>query len=225
MVKKLAALPLQYHPGEVFLYGSSHDVLGYLVEVISGMGFDEFLLERVFKPLGMKDTYFYVPEEKLSRVASLYEPNSNGGLDKVPDRISSRSQTYFSGGGGLSSTISDYARFAQMMLNGGELDGIRLLSRKTVELMTTNSIGDSAYSAFRTNSGDKYGLGFGIRTERGEYDEIESIGTYMWDGAYHTRFWVDPSEEMIGIFMSQLQPVNWRLPAIFRVLAYQSIID
>ncbi|HUT63384.1 MAG TPA: serine hydrolase domain-containing protein, partial [Anaerolineae bacterium] len=141
MVKKLAALPLQYHPGEVFLYGSSHDVLGYLVEVISGMGFDEFLLERVFKPLGMKDTYFYVPEEKLSRVASLYEPNSNGGLDKVPDRILLRSQTYFSGGGGLSSTISDYAQFAQMMLNGGELDGIRLLSRKTVELMTTNSIG------------------------------------------------------------------------------------
>ncbi|MFC1551251.1 serine hydrolase domain-containing protein [Candidatus Latescibacterota bacterium] len=228
MVRVLAGLPLLHHPGEDFTYGLSHHALGYLIEVVSGMTLDAFIRERILIPLDMKDTYFYLPESKLSRLAGLYKPVPGGGIERVPFRETETlpfgTRTYYSGGSGLYSSITDYARFCMMIMNGGELDGVRMISRKSVELMTTNSIGDS-YSAFRTNSGDKYGLGFGIRSERGEYDELESIGTVMWDGAWHTRFWIDPKEEMIGLFMSQLSPKDWRLPAIIRNTAYQAIID
>jgi len=236
-VKILAGLPLLHHPGEAFEYGLSVDVLGYLVEVVSGMTLDEFFQNRIFKPLGMKDTFFFIPEGKLSRLATVYRPDQEDGISRLPETpvgdapfVYSASypyrgpRSYFSGGGGLCSTISDYVRFCQMMLNGGELDGIRLLSRKTVELMTTNSIGD-LYIDNRF-LGDKFGLGFGIRTERGQYDELESIGTYMWGGFWNTFFWIDPREELICIIMSQLYPNNGHGDLkIFRVLASQSIID
>jgi len=145
-------------------------------------------------------------------------------MDTVdPDYLCS--QTYFSGGAGLVSTAPDYVKFAQMMLNGGELDGVRIISRKTVELMTSNSIGD-LYSPFREHSGDKFGYGFGIRTERGRFDELESLGIVGWDGAFYTRFWIDPQEDMIGIFMSQMGSYwNKNLINKYRVLVYQSIID
>lgn len=226
MVKRLAKQPLISHPGEEFHYGLSIDVLGYLVEVVSGMSLDDFLKQRIFVPLKMYDTCFVIPESKFSRLAKTYRRTDDGKLEKQDvDLAYLLNQTYFSGGAGLVSTASDYMRFAQMILNKGELDGVRILSRKTVELMTSNSIGD-LYSAFRPNSGDKFGYGFGIRTERGQYDELESLGILGWDGAFYTRFWIDPEEQLIGVFMSQAQD-NWNSSFVnkYRVLVYQAIND
>ncbi len=185
MIRKLGKLPLVSHPGEEFNYGMSVDVLGYLVEIISGIPLDEFLLERIFKPLEMEDTGFNIPEEKLSRLTSLYQLNKEGKLEKLDKYVDYRKgQKYFSGGAGLLSTVKDYHRFAQMLLNKGELGGVRILSRKTVELMTSNSIGDIyIWESFAHNGimGDKFGLGLGIRTERGTYDEL-GINRNIWMG-------------------------------------------
>jgi CubicO group peptidase (beta-lactamase class C family) len=228
-VLALAKLPLLSHPGEEFHYGMSADVLGYFIEVISGKTLDRFLRERIFDPLKMKDTYFSIPKEKFSRLAALYKMKE-GKLEKAkgyfpyPDQ-----QNYFSGGAGLVSTALDYWRFAQMLLNKGELDGVRILSRKTIEVMTSNSIGELfIFNPFKHNGimGDKFGLGFGIRTERGVYDELESLGAYGWDGAFYTRFWIDPKEQLIGIFMSQVD-AYWdeKLIGKLKVLVNQSIDD
>ncbi len=224
MIRKLGGLPLISQPGEQFQYGMSIDVLGYLVEVVSGMPFDTFMETRIFKPLGMKDTCFILPKEKLPRLARLYRLNSSGVLIKdAVDPSYLCTQTYFSGGAGLVSTAPDYLKFAQMILNGGKSNGVRYLSRKTVELMTTNSIGD-LYAAFRITSGDKFGYGFGIRTERGVYDELESLGIVGWDGAFHTRCWIDPKEDLIGVFMIQ-SDASTKINTRFRVLTYQAIDD
>lgn len=224
MIRKLAGLPLISQPGEEFRYGMSIDVLGYLVEVVSGMPFDKFMEKRIFGPLGMKDTCFVLPKDKLPRLANLYRLNSSGVLEKDPiDPSYLCSQTYFSGGAGVISTATDYYKFAQMILNGGKYNGVRLLSRKTVELMSTNSIGD-LYSAFRDGSGDKFGYGFGIRTERGKFDELESIGIFGWDGAFHTRYWIDPKEDLIAVFMIQSDS-STKINTRFRALVYQTIDD
>ena len=229
MIKKLGQLPLISQPGEEFHYGMSVDVLGYLIEVISKMPLDEFLTKYIFEPLKMGDTYFSLPQNKLPRLATLYKL-SDGKLIPATGYFNyADQQTYFSGGAGLVSTATDYSRFAQMLLNKGELDGKRILSRKTIELMTSNSIGDLfIFNPFKHNGimGDKFGYGFGIRTERGVYDELESLGTFGWDGAFYTRFWIDPTEDLIGIFMSQVDS-NWdeNLIGKFRVLVYQSIVD
>ena len=236
-VKILAGLPLMFHPAEGWEYGLSIDVLGYLVEVVSGKTLEQFFQERIFKPLRMKDTHFFMPESKIPRLASLYTPDPQGGLKKVEgqakvgDLVYSSDfqyrgpRTYFSGGAGLVSTVSDYARFAQMMLNGGELDGTRLLSRKTVEEMTINNIGDLyVYPRFRLVAGDKFGLGFCIRTEKGQYDLIESLGTYCWAGIFYTRFLIDPKEKLMSLILTQLYPyANLTLQEQFRVLTYQAI--
>jgi CubicO group peptidase (beta-lactamase class C family) len=236
-MKILAGLPLMFHPGEGWEYSLSIDVLGYLVEVVSGKTLDEFFRERIFKPLRMKDTHFFIPEPKIPRLASLYTPDPQGGLNKVEgqatvgDLIYSSDfqyrgpKTYFSGGGGLVSTVSDYARFAQMLLNGGELDGVRLLSRKTVEQMTINNIGDLyVYPRYRLIAGDKFGLGFCVRTEKGQYDLTESLGTYTWSGIFCTRFLIDPKEKLISIILTQLYPfAHLTLQEQFRVLTYQAI--
>lgn len=229
-ITALAKLPLISHPGEEFHYGMSTDVLGYLIEVISHKTLDQFLRERLFEPLKMKDTYFTLPQNKFSRLASLYKLNKERKLQKVTHYFPyPAEQTYFSGGAGLVSTASDYVRFAQMLLNKGELEGVRILSRKTIELMTSNSIGNLyIFNPFKHNGimGDKFGLGFGIRTERGVYDEVESVGMFGWDGAFYTRFWVDPKEDLVGIFLSQVDS-NWdeKLVGKFRVLVYQAIAD
>jgi CubicO group peptidase (beta-lactamase class C family) len=224
MIKKLASLPLISQPGEEYQYGMSIDVLGYLVEAVSGMTFDKFMEQRIFAPLGMKDTCFILPKEKLPRLALLYHLNGQGVLEKDSvDPSYLCSQTYFSGGAGFVSTASDYLKFAQMILNKGQLNGVHLLSRKTVELMTSNSIGD-LYAPFRVNSGDKFGYGFGIRTERGVYDEIETLGIVGWDGAFHTRFWIDPKEDLIGVFMIQSDS-STKINTRFRALVYQAIVD
>lgn len=229
-ITALAKLPLISQPGEEFHYGMSVDVLGYLVEVISHQTLDEFLRQHIFEPLKMQDTYFTLPETKVSRLATLYKMGKDDKLVKATGYFPYPApQTYFSGGAGLVSTAPDYWRFAQMLLNKGELEGIRILSRKTIELMTTNSIKDLyIFNPFKHNGimGDKFGYGFGIRTERGEYDELESLGTFGWDGAFYTRFWVDPKEDLIGIFLTQVD-AYWdeNLIGKFRVLVYQSISD
>jgi CubicO group peptidase (beta-lactamase class C family) len=230
MIKKLGQLPLISQPGEEFHYGMSVDVLGYLIEVISKMPLDEYLRKHIFEPLKMQDTYFTLPQSKFSRLATLYKMGSDGRLIRASGYFEyPKEQTYFSGGAGLVSTAADYARFAQMLLNKGELDGECILSRKTIELMTSNSIGDLyIFNPFKHNGimGDKFGYGFGIRTERGVYDELESIGTFGWDGAFYTRFWIDPKEDMIGIFLSQVDNYwSENLIGKFRNLVLQSISD
>ncbi len=226
----LASLPLISHPGEEFRYGMSTDVLGYLIEVLSGKTLDKFLYERIFEPLKMKDTYFSLPKEKYARLATLYKISKEGKLVNANGYFQyPQTQNYFSGGAGLVSTAFDYSRFAQMLLNKGELERKRIVSRKTIELMSSNSIGGLfIHTGSKHNGimGDKFGLGFGIRTERGVYDELESLGSFGWDGAFYTRFWVDPKEDLFGIFLSQVD-AYWdeNLIGKFKVLVYQAITD
>ncbi|HET9528879.1 MAG TPA: serine hydrolase domain-containing protein [Blastocatellia bacterium] len=231
-IKKLAGLPLMHHPGERYSYGLSTDVLGYLVEVVSGMTLDEFFRKRIFEPLKMKDTHFFLPEEKLPRLAAVFNQMPDGSIKRMGDEPSEQGyliysstfhykgpRSYYSGGAGLVSTISDYARFLQMLLGGGELDGARVLSRKTVELMTVNHVGEMF-------GGQGFGLGFSVVRDLGKGSEPGSIGQYGWGGFYYTNFFVDPEEKMIGIIMSQLFPSNnVGLHERFRVLAYQAIAD
>ena len=224
----LAKLPLLFQPGESFEYSLSDDVLGYFVEVISGMPFDRFLKERIFKPLDMNVTFFYVPEEKRNRLAALYRTIGSGSLQKQPpgrkDMAKPSEQRFFSGGGGLYSTARDYARFCQMLLNGGELDGVRLVSPKTVEMMTANGVGDIEPGL--REGGDKWGLGgVSVRTKYIDDAAILPPGCYMKTGAYSTVFWVDPSDDMFGIFLTQLQPLNWDLMHYYMVLGTQAVVD
>ena len=206
-MKKLARLPLMHQPGERWTYGLNTDVLGYLVEVLSGMTLDEFFRTRIFEPLGMKDTYFNVPSSKQNRLANLYV-EVNGKLSKAPPVVPyngvfnvdypKTGTRYFSGGAGLSSTALDYAIFLQMMLNGGEYNGKRLLSRNTVRMMTMNQIGDIDFGV------NKFGLGFGITTVKGSTLLPQNEGSYEWGGAFATTYWVDPKEKLIGILYRQL---------------------
>ncbi len=225
----LASLPLISHPGEEFRYGMSTDVLGYLIEILSGKSLDEFLRQRIFEPLKMNDTYFSLSKEKYARLATLYKMK-NGKLEKTTGYFQyPQTQNYFAGGAGLVSTAFDYSRFAQMLLNKGSLDGKRIVSRKTIELMSSNSIGSLfIHTGSKHNGimGDKFGLGFGIRTERGVFDELESLGSFGWDGAFYTRFWVDPKEDLLGIFLSQVDSYwDEKLIGKFKVLVYQAIVD
>ena len=230
-MKVLATIPLLHQPGEKFEYGLSIDVLGYLVEVVSGMPFNEFLAERIFKPLGMTDTHFFIPETKRERLATVYErtgdgpimrkskePTVNGPLIYSTDYPYNGPQTYFSGGAGLVSTASDYARFTQMMLNGGELDGVRLLSRKTVEFMTADQFA-------KMGLGSGSGLGFSIVRDASDLRDIGSVGAYSGGGFFFTSFFIDPQEQMLGIFMCQLHPGAGDLGERIRILSYQAIAD
>lgn len=224
MTKKLAALPLEFQPGTAWQYGPATDVLGRLVEVVSGMSFDQFLRQRIFEPLGMKDTQFYVPDDKVARLAANYVPKPGGGIEKASGAAAGRgSKVYFSGGGGLSSTAEDYFLFCQMLLNGGRaINGKRLLSRKSVELMTENHIGD--LKLWPTLAGNRFGLGFRILTDLGQAAHLGSKGSYGWGGAYGTYFFIDPKEEMIGIFLVQIRPYNHlNIRLDFQNLATQAI--
>jgi CubicO group peptidase (beta-lactamase class C family) len=232
-VKKLASLPLLFQPGDAWEYSVSDDVLGYLIEVVSGMPLDRFLEERIFKPLGMKDTCFFVPEAKKARLATAYTYYSEKGLEPFREKQTIEEgglvysadypyrgpRTYFSGGGGLCSTAEDYYRFCQMMLNGGTLNGARLLSRKAVELISQNHIqGKSEESGF--------GLGFGVIDDARHLKELGSVGSYYWGGFFYTSFVIDPKEDMIAVFMGQLHPTGGlNLDAKAIRLAYQAIND
>ncbi|MDH5552034.1 MAG: beta-lactamase family protein [Nitrosomonas sp.] len=220
MVKRLAKLPLYTQPGEAWEYSLSLDVLGYLVEVISSMPFDEFVQTQIFDPLKMTDSHFYIPEDKLSRLAADWETDWNGKLTRVngplisgdlalcPDNAYETEGKYLSGGASVLSTAYDYSRFAQMFLNQGELDGVRLLSRKTVELMTaTNHIGDH-YADLLHSEGWKFGLGFAIQQDRSKGVDSGDVGVYEWAGYYSTRFSVNPKEETVTIFLSQTSPFD-----------------
>jgi CubicO group peptidase (beta-lactamase class C family) len=231
-VRRLAALPLLFNPGERFEYSLGVDVLGYLVEVVSGKTFDEFLRTRIFEPLGMKDTYFFVPDDKVNRLATAYTYYADKGLNRFPDTPIvegpfSYSADYpyrgpkklYAGGAGLCSTAADYARFCQMMLDGGTTGSTRLLSRKSVELMTQDHLG-------KVSPDQAFGLGFGIDGVKSPLSELGSRGEYNWGGFFYTAFVIDPKEQMITVFMAQLHPTgDLNLDNLFHTLAYQAIID
>jgi len=199
-VERLAKVPLAFQPGENWAYGLSHDVLGRLIEVVSGERFDQFLDKHIFTVLNMPDTSFFVPEAKRDRVASVYRAGDGGVLTALPKNYGS--ETFFSGGGGLFSTARDYSRFAQMLLNGGELDGARILKRETIALMTTNQIGKHA--AFMS----KYGLGFGLVFTRVPGAKEPVLDRYFWAGYYSTNFWIDPRHDLAAVIMTQVLPTN-----------------
>lgn len=231
-MKILGRLPLFHQPGEKWTYGLNTDVLGYLVEVVSGMSLDVFFRQRIFEPLGMKDSYFYLPKEKYKRLVMLYtDDEATQRVKPMPEKIGLSGEfffrdypamegSYFSGGGGLSSTIYDYAIFLQMLLNGGEYNGKRLLSRNSVRMMTMNQIGDIPRGA------NKFGLGFGITTEKGSALLPTQEGTFDWGGMFATTYWVDPKEKLIGLLYRNVYPTKWgSLNNLFKVLVYQAMND
>jgi CubicO group peptidase (beta-lactamase class C family) len=238
-VTELGKIPLQYDPGTRWHYSVAVDVQGRLVEVLSGMRFGEFLDARLFRPLRMKDTSFIVSKDKLDRFAQLYSPEGTGEGNQlflkrnqstrlVPARERASTgymegATFEGGGGGLVSSAADYMRFSQMLLNGGELDGVRILSPKSIELMTTNHLGELAMGFGRRGVG--FGLGFAVALHQGDIGELGSAGEYNWGGAAGTRFWVDPQEQLIGLFMVQSMPHRTRLGTEFKVLTYQAITE
>jgi CubicO group peptidase (beta-lactamase class C family) len=229
-VTRLAALPLNFEPGTKWEYGASGNglaVTGRLVEVISKKPLDRFIEERIFRPLRMNDTYFYLPEEKLARFAVLYKPGLDRKIeiDEKPDRnsLNFRERTYVSGTGGLASTVTDYLRFQQMMLNGGELDGVRILGRKTVELIAANHIGNLPVAS--RGPGYGFGLAVSVVTDVGASAQLNSTGTFGWGGATCTITFVDPAEELIGIMMTQVRPCTaLNIRRDFQTLAYQAIV-
>ena len=227
-VEKLSKIPLKHQPGETWEYSVSVDVLGRFIEVIADQRFDEFLAERIFAPLGMVDTGFYVPDDKLHRFAQLYTPAPEGeGVEPAPAFFSRNfldNPTFLSGGGGMVSTAADYLRFCQMLLNGGELDGVRILSRKTVELMTADHTQDIEIAMRRGGYG--FGLGFAVAQNIGRVGSPTSPGEFNWGGAAGTKFWIDPQEQLIGIYMVQILPhTGLTFGNEFKILAYQSIAD
>jgi CubicO group peptidase (beta-lactamase class C family) len=229
LARGLGSAPLHSHPGEVWQYGLSQDVLAALVEVMSGQTYDVYLEERIFGPLGMKDTAHWVPESKHSRLAVLYTPAEGGGVERseAPPQDSYKAKPAMLGGGsGLVSSVGDYLRFCQMLLNGGELEGTRLLSRKTVELMSSDHIGDLPRVGNLIGPNDGFGLTFRVIREPGLSGALGSAGEYSWGGAAGTRFWIDPEEDLIGLFMIQILPhTNLLYGTEFKNLVYQSIVD
>jgi len=233
-IDRLAAEPLVAQPGSAWNYSLSTDVLGRVVEVASGQPFETFLRERIFAPLGMTDTDFVVPDAKWPRLATVYSPDGAGGIRPMKDPESfgnttmspvasyKPGKTYFSGGAGLVSTARDYARFATMLLNGGALDGVRLLSPKTVELMTVSHTSDLPASGLVGN-GAQFGLGFRVVTDLGATQALGSPGIYGWSGIYGTVFWVDPKERLVAIMMVQRYPGS-TVAAGFQPLVYQAIV-
>ena len=226
-VHRIAMCPLRTQPGTEFYYSLSVDVLGFLVQVVSGQPFDAFLQERILGPLGMDDTAFDVPESKLNRFAVNYQPDKEKGLAvfDAPETSRFAKPTRCPAGGmGLLSTLGDYYRFTQMLLNKGELDGQRLLGRKTVELMTSNHLRDGVYRD--GNPAQGFGLGFGVTLDVERTQALGSTGAYGWGGAATTRFVIDPQEELIHIEMTQLMN-NDSVPVLdeIQVAIYQAIVD
>jgi CubicO group peptidase (beta-lactamase class C family) len=228
-VKRAAALPLNFQPGTQWEYSPStgFDTLGRIVEIVSGMSLEQFFKTRVFEPLGMKDTFFTVPANRMADVAVAYTKGESG-LTR-PQPPAARAETggpYFSGAGGLTGSAADYLAFSQMLLNGGQLNGVRLLGRKTVELMTSDATGPLD---LRNYAGDQvlkgYGFGLGVRVRRttGENGWMGSVGDYGWAGALGTYFWIDPKEQLIGIVMIQTR--NTRLRMEYPNLVYQAVSD
>lgn len=236
MVEKLTDIPLLFSPGTRWNYSVATDVCGYLVQKISDTPFDEFLTEQIFEPLEMDDTGFVVPEEKVHRLAANYERTETDGMHLVdsPENSIYLKKRILSGGGGLVSTIHDYNRFAQMLLDKGEYEGVRILGKKTVELMTSNhmpgngdlaSMGQPVFSE-TPYDGIGFGLGFSVMLNPATAQILGTPGEYAWGGAASTYFFVDPAEELVVILLTQLMPSSaYPIRRELRVLAYQSIVD
>ncbi len=223
-IDRLATLPLHGHPGESWQYGYATDVLGRLVEVLSGLPLDRFIEERICRPLGMTDTSFFLPPGKEARLAPVYGVQ-DGKLVRMEDSTKSDyvqgPRKCFSGGAGLLSTIGDYGRFLQMLANGGELDGVRLLNPGTVALMHANHTGD----LYRRDT-SAFGLGFWVNDDPGFYGELSNKGAYGWGSAYFPQYLVDPDKNLVAIFMTQLRPTGGLdLNQKFKVLTYQALLD
>jgi CubicO group peptidase (beta-lactamase class C family) len=224
-MERLASLPFARQPGEAWVYGYNTDLLGCVVEVASGVPLDEFIRTRITEPLGMKDTYFFVPPAKRERLVAVYASDTDNRVTRAPD--GARGQGHyadgprrnFSGGAGLVSTARDYARLMQMLLNGGELDGARILSPLTVTLMTTNQSG-TLYSS----SGQSFGLGFSIVERFGAENSLVSPGTYGWGGAYGSQNRVDPKQGIVLVFMLNQLPNRSDVAAKFPTLIYQALL-
>jgi CubicO group peptidase (beta-lactamase class C family) len=219
-----APLPLSFHPGDDWQYGSSTDYVALLVERISGQSLVDYLQEKILDPLQMHDTSYIVPKDKIDRVAAVYSPSGPDQTIELFRAPEYRETTYFGGVAGLSSTVSDYWRFSQMLLNGGELDGVRLLSPKTVNLMISNHSGEN--DVYIRGPGYTFGLGFGLVSDAGTARDPLTPGTFSWGGAWGTIFWVDPVENMIGIMMTQI--TTYRHLTVRQdvgVTAMQAIID
>ena len=235
VIARLALLPLVHHPGEHWNYGVSTDVLGHLVEVVSGQRLDRFFAEHILEPLRMVDTSFQVPPEKRERLARLYGPSKTGGLTLLePPEVSPYfdSVTTLAGGAGLISTLGDYFRFTEMLRRRGELDGTRLLGRKTVQYMTRNHLPDDLAAMGQetfnetTYAGIGFGLGFAVVQDPTRAAVLTSVGEYHWGGAASTAFWIDPAEDLSVIFLTQLLPSStWPLRRELRALVYSALID
>jgi CubicO group peptidase (beta-lactamase class C family) len=223
-VAALAKLPLQHQPGTKWEYSRSTDVLGRLIEVVSGVSLGEFLKQRILNPLGMVDTAFHVPAPSLGRLAEGFakDPDTGSGVQLVNVRDAPR---FESGGGGLVSTTADYARFLQMMLNHGRLDGVRYLSRKTIELMTADHLGPITGAPDLLLPGYGFGLGFAVRLQPGISHVPGSVGQYFWGGLAGTTFWVDPTEELFAIMMIQAPGQRDYFRTLFRDLVYAAFDD
>jgi CubicO group peptidase (beta-lactamase class C family) len=226
-VERMAGLPASAHPGTQWIYGYSIDILGAVVEAASGMPLDEFLRDRLFEPLGMDDTHFYLPRADRERLVTVYA-SVDGGLERAPDDGSAGQGAFvdgprksFSGGAGLLSTAIDYGRFLQMILNGGELDGVRILSPKTVELMSVSHLGTVPFQP-----GVGFGLGFSVLEDVGARGTPGSVGELGWGGAYHSTYWIDPVEELVVVHLTQLIPAGEVDDQDkVRTLVYQAIVD
>ncbi|HEY7911410.1 MAG TPA: serine hydrolase domain-containing protein [Blastocatellia bacterium] len=228
-IKRMASLPFDAHPGERWVYGYATDILGALIERVSGETLDEFIRSRILAPLGMKDTHFYLPESKRERFAVVYSAKASGGIERAADpggmigqgAYANGPSKSFSGGAGLLSTAADYWRFLQMLLNGGELEGRRILSRKTVELMTVNHLNGTAF-----REGVGFGLGFYVVENLGARGLPGSVGEYGWGGAYHSTYWVDPKEQLVVVYFTQLIPAGGLDDHTkLRALVYQAIVE
>ena len=224
-IKLLGRMPLIHHPGERWTYGLNVDVVGYLIEVLSGETLDQFLRKRIFEPLGMNDTWFYLPAEKHSRLVKVSSEDSSHHVISIPQDMylinyPLLNGTYFSGGAGLSSTTKDYATFLQMLLNNGVYNGKRLLSRRTVELITSNQIGGLNHGR------NKFGLGFEITTEEGQAEIGISEGSFSWGGYYSTTYWADPKERLVGLIFMQQDPLSHgEIHNKFKAMVYQALDD
>jgi CubicO group peptidase (beta-lactamase class C family) len=237
MVDQLAALPLEFSPGTGWNYSVSTDVVGHLVEVISGQPFDAYLRDHIFAPLGMNDTSFLISDDRLTRFAHCYVRQFDGSLALLDASETSafRQGSFYSGGGGLLSTAEDYFRFTSMLLNRGELDGVRLLGRKTLEFMTKNHLpgGQDLTALVQAGMfsevayhGVGFGLGFSVMQDPTRAQVLGSPGEYAWGGFASTAFWIDPVEDLIVIFMTQLAPSSaYPVRRELRVLTYGALID
>jgi CubicO group peptidase (beta-lactamase class C family) len=234
-IRRLAEVPLLSQPGERWYYSAASDVAGYLVEVIAQMTLAEYFEQEIFSPLGLSDTGFIVPAGKVDRLATLYKTDGQGSLQAAgaePDSEYSERTRFFAGGQGLVSTAADYLRFAQMLLNQGELDGIRLLGRKTVELMTMNHLSPALLPMHFNGVVDKlamgigYGLGFNVITDTAGLGTMGSAGDYGWGGNAETYFWVSPQEQLVAILLTQCRPsLTYPIRNDFRTLVYQALVD